>query len=150
MRRVPLEDDTDDQPINGKPKPRPRRIGSYSALQVIANLDPQTPEAQLMRRVRAELTEHVGGHPSVTERMLIERATMLSLRVAQIDAKILSDEVLTLHDNQHALAWINALRRTLVDLGLAARTPGTSVTASLSDWVTKQQNSRRNSRVLVP
>jgi hypothetical protein len=103
-----------------------------------------------MRRVRAELTEHVGGHPSVTERMLIERATMLSLRVAQIDAKILSDEVLTLHDNQHALAWINALRRTLVDLGLAARTPGTSVTASLSDWVTKQQNSRRNSRVLVP
>jgi hypothetical protein len=79
-----------------------------------------------MRRVRAELTAHVGGNPSAVQRALIERAVILSLRVAQIDAKILSGDGLTLHDSNFALAWNNALRRTLAALGVepaAARPP---------------------------
>jgi hypothetical protein len=71
-----------------------------------------------MRRVRAELTAHVGGNPNAVQRALIERAVILSLRVAQIDAKIIAGEALTLHDSNFALAWNNALRRTLAALGL--------------------------------
>jgi hypothetical protein len=120
-----------------------RRIGPYSRPHAIAEIDQRTVEAALMRRVRDELTEHCGGHPTVVERLLIERATILSLRVAQIDVKILAGEVLTLHDNQHALSWFNALRRTLVELGLQ---PPASVAnrTDLSDWV---QNRQRKSRV---
>jgi hypothetical protein len=71
-----------------------------------------------MRRVRDDLTAHCGGRPSITQRLLIERAVVLSLRVAQIDARILTDEPLTTHDVNYALAWNNSLRRTLVALSL--------------------------------
>ena len=94
------------------------KIGPYSRPFALAKLDGRTKEAALMRRVRAELTTHCG-RPSATQRVLIERAVILSLRVAQIDAKILAVEPLTLHDSNFALAWNNA-RRTLVALGQPA------------------------------
>jgi hypothetical protein len=96
------------------------KIGPYSRPFALAKLDGRTREASLMRRVRAELTAHCGGSPSATQRALIERAVILSLRVAQIDAKILAGEALTLHDSNFALAWNNSLRRTLVALGQPA------------------------------
>jgi hypothetical protein len=128
---------------NHKHKPRrnrtafTRRIGPYSRPAAIVELDGRTKEALLMARVRDELTAHVGGNPTAVERILIERAVMLSLRCAQLDIKIMSGEVLTQHDNSHALAWNNGLRRCLVDLGLKARAPMSRET-DLSDWVTRQ------------
>lgn len=112
-----------------------RQLGPYSRFHAIAEIDQRTKEAQLMCRVRDELTAHVGGRPSAVERLLIERATMLSLRVAQIDIKIMAGEVLTLHDNQHALSWNNALRRTLSELGLEPRNQQVVKEADLGDWV---------------
>jgi hypothetical protein len=95
-----------------------RQIGSYCRPVTLAKLDGRTREAALMRQVRADLTAHVGGSPSAIQRALIERAVVLSLRVAQIDAAIVAGKALTLHDANFALAWNNALRRTLVALGL--------------------------------
>jgi hypothetical protein len=95
-----------------------RRIRLYSRPTTLAKIDERTREAALMRKVRDDLTRHVGGRPSVTQRLLIERAAVLALRVAQIDEKIVCGEMLTGHDNDHGLAWINALRRTLQALGL--------------------------------
>jgi hypothetical protein len=94
------------------------KIGTYSRKFGLVKLDGRTKESQLMRRVRDELTRHVGGNPSVTQRLLIDRAVIFSLRVSQIDRKILAGEPLTLHDTNHAIAWNNALRRTLVALGV--------------------------------
>jgi hypothetical protein len=107
-----------------------REITSNSGLHMLAKLDQRTKEAALMRQVRAELFAHVGGSPGVVARMLIERCAVLSLRVAQIDAKILAGEVLTQHDSNFALAWNNALRRTLVELGVK---PATSPAPSLAE-----------------
>ena len=76
--------------------------------------------------MRAELTAHCGGNPSFPQAMLIERAAVLALRIAQIEAKMLAGEALTLHDNNHAIAWHNAYRRTLTAIGLepaAAKAP---------------------------
>lgn len=95
-----------------------RAISPYSRPLALAKLDGRTKEAALMRRVRAELIEHVGGEPSVTQRLLIERCAVLALRIAQIDAKIIAGEALTLHDNNHAIAWHNAYRRTVALLGI--------------------------------
>ena len=94
-----------------------RPIGPYCRPVTLAQLDGRTREAALMRRVRTELVAHVGGNPTFPQRLLIERAVILSLRCAQIDAKILEGQPLTLHDSNFALAWNNALRRTLVELG---------------------------------
>jgi hypothetical protein len=77
-----------------------------------------------MRQVRADLTRHVGGKPNPPQRILIERAAILALRVAQIDAKLIAGDILSAHDNEHALAWNNALRRTMVALGLDGAASG--------------------------
>ena len=92
-------------------------IGPYSRPKTLWKLDGRRKEAALMRRVRAELTAHCGGNPSAVQRALIERAAILSLRVEQLDAKIVAGEALTIHDSNYALAWNNALRRTLAALG---------------------------------
>ncbi len=94
-----------------------------------------------MRSIREELTAHVGGRPSATERLLIERCVMLSLKCAQIDARILAGETFTQHDNAHGLAWNNALRRTLLELGLEARAPEAKA-SDLGDWIINRSRSR--------
>jgi hypothetical protein len=81
-----------------------------------------------MRRIREDLVAHVGGKPTVVQRMLIDRATVLSLRLALLDEKITSEISLTEHDNNYVIAWQNALTRCLVALGVktaAAQRPPT-------------------------
>jgi hypothetical protein len=56
-------------------------IGPYSRPLALAKLDGRTREAALVRRVRAELTAHVGGNPTFPQRMLIDRAAVLALRM---------------------------------------------------------------------
>ena len=106
--------------------PKTPRIGPYSAAHMLAKLDGRSREANLLRRIRADLLKHIGGNPTVVQEMLIQRACVLSLRLAQIDRKIFADTELTLHDNQWTVAWQNALTRTLLALGVhqeAARQP---------------------------
>src|SRR5262249_49763616 len=114
---------------------------------MLAKLDGRTREAALMRRVRAELTAHVGGEPTVTQRLLIERAAILSLRVAQLDARILTGELLTQHDNQHGLAWNNALRRTVVALGLYPAVTKAPTLAEAMAEATRDRASHERRRV---
>lgn len=97
------------------------RIGPYSRPTALAKLDGRTREARLMRQVRAELTAHVGGNPSATQRQLIERCAWLSLHVAQLDARTAEGRALTDHDSRQYLAWSNTLTRTLRQLGLEGR-----------------------------
>lgn len=73
-----------------------------------------------MERLRAELTVHVGGAPSAAARVLIERAVWLSLAVARLDARMLSDGGLSDHASREYLAWSNSLTRTMRALGLEA------------------------------
>jgi hypothetical protein len=106
----------------GKSKPRDRyvhyapKLGPYSCLYKLAKLDGRTREAALVRRVREELLAHVGQRPTITQRLLIDRAAILSLRLAQIDRRIFADETLTILDNNQTVAWQNALTRVLVAL----------------------------------
>jgi hypothetical protein len=96
-------------------------IGPQSSLAALAKLDGRTREAMFMRRVHADLTRHVGGTPSAVERMLIERASVLMLRLAKLDEKIVNETgPLTLHDTNFIIAWQNSLTKVLVALGIAA------------------------------
>jgi hypothetical protein len=51
---------------------------------------------------------------------LIERVAQLTLKVAQLDAK-LDAGAMTDHDHRHYLAWSNSLTRTLEKLEKLAR-----------------------------
>jgi hypothetical protein len=97
-------------------------VGVYSCNTTLANLDKRSWYGRLIRQVRQDLTDHIGGNPTPVQRMLIERASMLQLRVAMLDQKIIDGEILTVMDNNQYLAWSNSLVRTLAQLGLDATT----------------------------
>ena len=81
-------------------------------------MDGRTREARFLAQTRQELTAHLGGKPSATQSVLIERAAMLRLHLAQLDEKALRAGNLTDHDHRHYLAWSNSLDRALRHLGL--------------------------------
>ena len=94
------------------------RVGPYSRSGPLAKVDGRSREGRFLKSIRAELVDHVGGCPSVTERHLIERAVWLAFRVAQLDAKMAGSDKFTDHDSRTYLAWSNSLTRCLRELGL--------------------------------
>ena len=99
-----------------------RPIGPYSLPGALAKLDGRTREARLMREARAELVAHVGGTPSATQRVLIERAANLTLQIAMLDAKHAAGGM-TEHDGRQYLAWVNTLTRLMRQLGMNGAAP---------------------------
>jgi hypothetical protein len=79
-------------------------------------MDWSSPEGRIIVAARAELTAHVGGNPNRVEKVLIERAARLMLYIEMIDAQALKDG--TMSDSRQYLAWINALRLCLREIGL--------------------------------
>jgi hypothetical protein len=108
-----------------------RRLGPYSKPAVLAKLDQRTREARILHDTREALTEHVGGAPSAVQRMLIERAAQLTLKLQQLDAEIAADG-LSDHDTRYYICWSNALTRTLAQLKPAAAARG----PALPDYLT--------------
>lgn len=94
------------------------RIGPHSRPDKLAVVDGRRAEAKLMKAIRAELAQHVGGTPSATQRMLIERCAMLSLRIQLMDRIALKEGAMTEKSAREYLCWTNALSRLLRQLGL--------------------------------
>lgn len=92
-----------------------KRLGPYSRAPALSTIDMRSKEGRVLRNVRGELTAHVGS-PSATQRILIERAAVLSLQIAMLDAKH-ANGGLTPHDQREYLAWTNALTRLMRHLG---------------------------------
>jgi hypothetical protein len=110
-----------------------QKIGPYSKEGVLARIDKRSREALFLRRVTEELSEHVGGRPSAAQRALIERAAMLSLRLAMLDERVITGEMTTNVAGEY-LAWSNSLTRTMVALGLE---PARSV-PTLAQYLTRK------------
>ena len=93
------------------------QLDAGSRPNTLAKLDGRTREVRLMRQFRAELTAQLGGKLSFTQVAMVERATWLWLRVAQLDARTVSGEMSD-HDARAYLAWSNTLNRCLSQLGI--------------------------------
>jgi len=52
--------------------------------------------------------------------MLIEQTAIIGLQLALSAEEVASGEVLTRHDHSQMIAWQNAFRRNLVELGLSS------------------------------
>ena len=73
--------------------------------------------------MRAELTAHVGGKPSATQRALIERMAWLRLHIRLMDNRTAEGRELTELDSRTYLVWVNSLRLLTADLGPAVVLP---------------------------
>jgi hypothetical protein len=93
-------------------------LGPYSRPAALANFDGRSRDGRFMRRVRADLTAHVGGKPSAAQRAIIDRIAWLHLHIAMIDARSSERRGMTDCDARTYLAWTNTLARMLGRLGL--------------------------------
>jgi hypothetical protein len=127
MASINPPDNPDRYAHTRKPRRKPSdHKGPYSKLYTsrasskfgLIKVDGRTKEAALLQRVRKELSEHVGPNPTYIQNYLIDRAAILSLRLAQIDQRIIDETPLTILDNSQTVAWQNALTRVLVALGV--------------------------------
>jgi len=98
-----------------------RPVGPYSKPHTLAKLDGRRKEAKLMQQARNELTAHIGGAPTILQKRLIERAAVLALRLALIDARS-PDGQMTEKTAREYLCWNNAYTRLLMALD-ATKTP---------------------------
>ena len=108
-----------------------RRIGPATQPARWAQHDARTREAKLVETVRRELIRHVGGSPTIAERLLLDRCAMLTLHITRLDARALEEGGFSSHATREYLAWTNTLRRSLCALGLKGVADGAP--ASLDD-----------------
>ena len=101
-------------------RPTIRRIRPPLEAHALGDIDGRHREARAVRGVIAELTRHVGGRPSAVQRLLIDRAAKLYLRLALMDAKTEPGGGMTEKNAREYLCWSNAFTRTLGQLGMAA------------------------------
>jgi hypothetical protein len=83
-------------------------------------IDGRSPEGRFLRQIEHQLTEHCGGNPTATQRMLIARAARLALMIELQDKKTFAEGGISERSERSYLVWVNAHRRLLAQLGLEA------------------------------
>jgi hypothetical protein len=99
----------------GKPPWNKARSGPYSRrleAGIASLIDGNTAEGNFARKLQVELTDHVGGSPTITQRLLIDRTVSIMLKIERFEAKIDSGEW-TAHDSRTYGGLNNALRLML-------------------------------------
>lgn len=115
-----------------RPNPQGRKLGTHSRPDRWAKHDGRKTEGKILQEVRDQLTQHVGGSPSITQRLLIERTAWLVLHISMLDGRALREGGFSSHATKEYLSWCNTLRRSLVSLGLKGEERSRSST-TLSD-----------------
>lgn len=100
-----------------------QRKDRYSVPVRWAGITARSPEGRLIKGARADLIAQVGGQPSPAQRIVIERAVMLTVQLARMDAKALAGGAMSDHATREYLAWSNTLTRLLARLGLKGQPP---------------------------
>jgi hypothetical protein len=95
----------------------------HSRLLARGCIDGRSREGRYLAACRAELTAHVGGAPSASQRIVIDRAVWLRLHLLLLDEKLAGGTVLTDYDRRSYSAFSNSLVRAMRELGLAPTAP---------------------------
>ena len=77
--------------------------------------------SRFLEITREELTQHLGGHPTVAQKLMIERIAMTLLRIELMDRDALKSDTpgeITERQSHDYLAWVNTVGRLLRTLGL--------------------------------
>lgn len=96
-----------------------RRLGPYSRRLhrgAIGDLvDGRSAQGRFIRNLEAELTAHVGGEPSIAQRLLIDRIIRLRIQLDFFDQKLAAGDW-TAHDGRTYAGILGAHRLALRDL----------------------------------
>src|SRR5690349_11454796 len=100
---------------------RPRKLheinGPYSRVidrGALGSINGRSREGRFLRAYERMLTEHCGGSPSVTQRVLISRTARLALHLELLDERALKEgRGLSATDTHFYITWTNALARHL-------------------------------------
>ena len=112
------------------------KIGPYSrrlrrgAIGGLIEIDGRSAEGRFIRHLEAELTAHVGGNPTIVQRLLIERLIKIRCQLDRLDEK-LAGGGWTDHDSRTYGGLLNAYRLTARELGLKATAVKTPSLAEL-------------------
>jgi hypothetical protein len=117
------------------------RVGAHSALfraGAKGRLDGRSAEARFLRDAEFQLIQHVGGRPSVAERVLISRLARIILRLSILDDKIATGQSSD-YDLKVCGGLDSALRHGLSRLGFKGTPPKA---ASLADITSRIAGAR--------
>jgi hypothetical protein len=92
------------------------RSSSTSVNNPVATLDGRTLAARRLKRCRQELLDHLGHEPSPLENSLIDRVSVLTSRVIEIEARVVRG-VDAPEDTANLLILISNLHQLLQSLG---------------------------------
>jgi hypothetical protein len=81
-------------------------------------IDNRSREGRFLAAARHRLIEHLGGNPSTTQLVLIDRIAWLMLHCFQLDQRIASGADWGENDRKCYLAFSNSLVRSLREIGL--------------------------------
>jgi hypothetical protein len=84
--------------------------------------DGRTKLGRFIRCFEAELVEHCGGKPTVTQKILIDRIVRMRVRIDMLEEKMTAG-TFTDYDGKVYGGLLNGLRLTARDLGLEAPAP---------------------------
>ncbi len=93
------------------------RLGVRSPDKRFDALDRRCKYGRILKAVTDGLVEHLGGAPTFAEELIIHSAAVKSCKLAILSETLL-DGVEKPADGHHVLAWMEALRRDLLALGL--------------------------------
>jgi hypothetical protein len=87
-------------------------------------MDGRTEIGRFVRNLEAELIAHIGGAPSITQKLMIDRIIRTKLQLDSLDEKLAAG-TFTPHDQRTYGALLNAHRLGLRELGkpAAAKVP---------------------------
>jgi hypothetical protein len=105
---------------------RTRRLGPYSkrlTRGVIGDLyDGRSTEGRFCRDLEKQLIDHIGGSPSIAQRLLIDRIVKIRLQLDMLDQKLLSPAFTDL-DRRVFGALQHSFRLCLQQLGMKSIPP---------------------------
>ncbi|HEX4113637.1 MAG TPA: hypothetical protein VH020_13980 [Stellaceae bacterium] len=111
------------------------RIGPYSRLLARGAVSGRTREGKFLRAVEAQLAEHVGGSPSLPQRMLISRLARVALRLELFDEKMANGKTTDLDARVYG-GLHNSFRLLLRELGLKATAAKPPTLAEIAEKIT--------------
>ena len=139
-RRASAAQDEGKWRLARRPDDKRKRLGPHSrALDrgaIGQAIRGDSHEGRYIRSYERLLTEHVGGQPSIAQKLMITRAARVALHLEKLDESVFkTGHALTQHDFQHYCAWSNCLGRLLKTLGL--ETPSPREPLNLGDYIAR-------------
>ena len=127
------------------PSDRRKRVqlGPYSrALRrgsIRDSIDGRSNVGRFIRDLEAQLISHVGGHPTITQQLLIDRLVRCTIQLDQLDDKLLGKNWTDL-DSRTYNGLINRQRLLLRELGLQPhQAPPPTLVDVQARWATKMR-----------